>query len=108
MIKNYSAQPYRRVDAVAKIANGVDPTVAMVKLREAVCNIPIVMKSPAPDVEILELTAEGPKLCVRPYCHTDHYWQVYFATLNAVVETFGKAGYPAPETPIAHRVVSNP
>jgi small conductance mechanosensitive channel len=80
----------------------------MVKLREAVCNIPNVMKSPAPDVEILELTAEGPKLCVRPYCHTDHYWQVYFATLNAVVETFGKAGYPAPETPIAHRVVSNP
>ncbi len=107
MIKNYSAQPYRRVDAVAKIANGVDPVVAMAKLREAVSRIPNVMSAPVPDVEILELTAEGPKLCVRPYCHTDHYWQVYFATLNVVVETFGKAGYPTPETPIANRVSSN-
>ena len=46
---------------------------------------------------------EGPKLCVRPYTHTDHYWQVYFDTNKAIVDTFGAAGYPVPETPVAYR-----
>ncbi|HQZ57358.1 MAG TPA: mechanosensitive ion channel family protein, partial [Ottowia sp.] len=35
--------------------------------------------------------------------HTDHYWQVYFDTHKAIVETFGAAGYPVPETPVAYR-----
>src|SRR2546429_4659589 len=30
--------------------------------------------------EILEFNLAGPVLAVRPYCHTDHYWQVYFDT----------------------------
>ena len=34
---------------------------------------------------------------VRPYTHTDHYWQVYFDTNKAITETFGAAGYPVPE-----------
>ncbi|MEZ5665763.1 MAG: mechanosensitive ion channel family protein, partial [Burkholderiaceae bacterium] len=46
-----------------------------------------------------------PKLCVRPYTHTDHYWQVYFDTHKAIVSTFGAAGYPVPETPVAHRSI---
>jgi len=28
---------------------------------------------------------------------TDHYWQVYFDTNRAIVDTFGAAGYPVPE-----------
>ena len=48
---------------------------------------------------------QGPLLCVRPYTHTDHYWQVYFDTHKAVVSTFGAAGYPVPETPVAHRTL---
>jgi small conductance mechanosensitive channel len=35
---------------------------------------------------------------VRPYTHTDHYWQVYFDTNRAITETFGAAGYPVPES----------
>ena len=44
-------------------------------------------------------------LAVRPYCHTDHYWQVYFDTNKIIRETFGAAGYPVPEQ---HFVVRNP
>ncbi len=40
---------------------------------------------------------------MRPYTHTDHYWQVYFDAHRAVVKTFGAAGYPTPETPISYR-----
>lgn len=102
-IQNFSTLPFRRVDCVAKIANGVDPLDAIARLRTAVAAIQNVKTSPAPDIEILSFTAEGPLLCVRPYTYTDHYWQVYFDTHKAVVATFGAAGYPVPETPITPR-----
>ena len=103
IILNYSVQPHRRVDCTAKIANSVDPLDAMARLKPVVAAIPNVLSAPAPDIEILQFTPEGPLLCVRPYCHTDHYWQVYFDTHKAIVATFGAAGYPVPETPISPR-----
>jgi small conductance mechanosensitive channel len=102
-IQNYSTLPHRRVDCSAKIANSVDPLDAIARLKTAVAQVPNVLATPAPDVEIMNFTPEGPLLCVRPYTHTDHYWQVYFDTHRAVVATFGAAGYPVPETPIAPR-----
>ena len=102
-IQNFSSLPLRRVDCLAKVANSVDPLDAIGRLKAAIAAIPNVAISPAPDVEILQFTPEGPLLCVRPYTHTDHYWQVYFDTHKAVVATFGAAGYPLPETPIAPR-----
>jgi small conductance mechanosensitive channel len=104
-IQNFSALPYRRVDCTAKVANGVNVQDAIALLKTAVAIIPNVATEPAPDVEILQFTPEGPLLCVRPYTHTDHYWQVYFDTHKAVVSTFGAAGYPVPETPVAHRTL---
>jgi small conductance mechanosensitive channel len=104
-IQNFSALSYRRVDCVAKVANGVDVLDAIARLKVAVSAIPHVATTPAPDIEILQFTPEGPLLCVRPYTHTDHYWQVYFDTNKAIVSTFGAAGYPVPETPVAHRTL---
>jgi small conductance mechanosensitive channel len=83
----------------------VDVNEAISKIRAAIAAIPNVATSPVPDVEILQFTPEGPLLAVRPYTHTDHYWQVYFDVHKAIVSTFGSAGYPVPETPSVHRVV---
>ncbi|MBB5204222.1 small conductance mechanosensitive channel [Inhella inkyongensis] len=102
-IQNFSTLPHRRVDCVAKVANSVDPLDAIARLKPVIAAISNVKTSPAPDIEILQFTPEGPLLAVRPYCHTDHYWQVYFDTHKAIVATFGAAGYPVPETPIAPR-----
>ncbi|MDR5753973.1 MULTISPECIES: mechanosensitive ion channel family protein [unclassified Caballeronia] len=102
-IWNYSLLPNRRVELTAKIANGVDPLDAIARLKAAVAQIPNVADSPAPDVEILSFTPEGPLLCVRPYTTTEHYWQVYFDTNRAIAETFKQAGFPTPETPFVHR-----
>ena len=104
-IQNFSVLPVRRVDCTAKVANGVYVRDAISRLKAAVVANPNVATSPAPDIEILQFTPEGPLLCVRPYTHTDHYWQVYFDTHKAVVSTFGAAGYPVPETPVAHRTL---
>ena len=102
-IWNYSLLPYRRVELTAKIANGVDPLDAIARLKAAVAQIPNVSETPAPDIEVLSFTPEGPLLCVRPYTHTKDYWQVYFDTNRAIIETFAKAGYPTPETPVVRR-----
>jgi small conductance mechanosensitive channel len=99
-IKNFSAQAFRRVDCVAKVANTVDPMEAIARLRPAVARIPNVITNPAPVIDLLEFTAEGPKLCVRPYSSNEHYWQVYFDTNRAIAEAFGTAGYPVPATPV--------
>jgi small conductance mechanosensitive channel len=96
-IKNYSANPYRRVDRLAQLAHGVDPKDATARLKASLAAIPNVLATPAPDVVIFDFTAMGPVLAVRPYCHNDHYWQVYFDTNRAIAETFGAAGYPVPE-----------
>jgi small conductance mechanosensitive channel len=102
-IQNFSTLAHRRVDCTAKIANSVDAADAIGRLREAVSRIPNVLSTPAPDIEVMGFTPEGPQLCVRPYTHTNHYWQVYFDTHKAILQTFAAAGYPLPETPLAPR-----
>jgi small conductance mechanosensitive channel len=42
-------------------------------------------------------------LAVRPYCHNDHYWQVYFDTNRLIRESFGEAGFAVPEQHLAVR-----
>jgi len=96
-IKNFSHNPYRRVELTAQLDHSVDPQDAIARLKAALPQIPNVVKEPAPDVEILSFNERGPVLAVRPYVHTDHYWQVYFDTNKAIRATFGAAGYPAAE-----------
>jgi small conductance mechanosensitive channel len=104
-IQNFSANPYRRVDLVAQLNHGVDHGTAIRLLKEQLAKIPNVIPDPPPDVEILTFTLAGPVLAVRPYCHTDNYWQVYFDTNRIIRESFGEAGFPVPEQ---HLVVRNP
>lgn len=95
-IKNFSTHSYRRVERTAQLAFGVDPLEAIALLKPALAAIPNVLADPAPDVEILDFNAMGTVLAIRPYCHTDHFWQVYFDTNKLIAATFGAAGYPAP------------
>lgn len=104
VIQNFSANPYRRVDLKAQLSHSVDHNDAIRRLKEQLSKIPNVTQNPAPDVEILEFNLAGPMLAVRPYCHTDHYWQVYFDTNKVIRETCGAAGYPVPEQ---HFVIRN-
>ena len=96
-IKNFSHNPHRRVELTAQLDHTVDPQDAIRRLKEALPKIANVVAEPQPDVEILTFNERGPVLAVRPYVHTDHYWQVYFDTNKTIRETFGAAGYPAAE-----------
>jgi small conductance mechanosensitive channel len=103
VVKNYSVHPYRRVERTAQLAFGVDPLDAIALLKPELAAIPNVVADPPPDVEILDFNTLGTVLAVRPYCHTDHYWQVYFDTNRLIASTFGAAGYPAPFVVQEHR-----
>jgi len=99
-IKNYTSNPYRRVDLVAQLAGSADVHKAIGLLRSAVAAVPNTNTKQGVDVEILEFNEFGPKLAVRPYCHTDHYWQVYFDTNKAIADTLGAAGFPVATRPV--------
>ena len=95
-IQNFSVLPVRRVERVAQLANGVDPLDAIARLKAAVALIPNVSKDMPPEVNLLDMKLEGPQIAVRPYSHTDHYWQVYFDTNEAIVRVCQEAGWPVP------------
>lgn len=97
-IQNFTANPFRRVDRLAQLAQGADHKQAIALLKAKLVKIPNVVTTPAPDVEIVDFTLAGPVLAVRPYCHNDHYWQVFFDTNAAIKEELGAAGFPVPET----------
>jgi small conductance mechanosensitive channel len=102
-IKNYSTNPYRRVELLAQLAHAVDPADAVTRLKPMLAKIPNVLATPEPDVEILTFNERGPVLAVRPYCNNAHYWQVYFDTNESIRRTFAGASYPVAEAHIAHR-----
>ncbi|MBP7830385.1 MAG: mechanosensitive ion channel family protein [Kiritimatiellae bacterium] len=95
-IQNFSIRPVRRVERTAQLAGGVDPLDAIARFKAAVSQIPNVAKDPAPEVSLLDINLLGTVIAVRPYCHTDHYWQVYFDTNEAIIRVGKEAGWPAP------------
>lgn len=95
-IQNYSVNPHRRVDLKCQLSGAADCQAAIALLREKIAAIPNVLAEPAVDVEILEYNLLGPVLVVRPYCHNDHYWQVYFEANRVMGESLAAAGFPAP------------
>jgi small conductance mechanosensitive channel len=102
-IQNYTTNPFRRVELVAQLNHGVDHQKAIAMLKDRLAKIPNVLKTPAPDVEILTFNLAGPVLAVRPYCNNTNYWQVYFDGNKTIREAFGEAAFPVPEQHYAIR-----
>jgi small conductance mechanosensitive channel len=95
-IQNFTHNPFRRVDLTAQLSGKADWKAAAALLKEKIAALPNVVNEPAVDVEILDFNLVGPVLAVRPYCHNEHYWQVYFDTNRTIKDALGDAGFPAP------------
>jgi small conductance mechanosensitive channel len=100
-IKNYSANPFRRVDLVAQLDNSADVERAIALLKEGLTRVPNQIPGKPADVEVLEFGERGPRLAVRPYTHTNNYWQVYFDTNRMIVDVLDRAGFPVPRIPLS-------
>ena len=105
-IVNFSTNGYRRVELKAQLSGATDVQAAVTKLKEKLAAIPNVMKEPKPDVEILEFNLVGPVLAVRPYCHTDNYWQVYFDTTKVLKNDLAEFPAPMPAQSVTVRQVA--
>ncbi len=104
-IQNFSVLPVRRVERTAQLAGSVDPLEAIERFKAAVARIPNVSAEQPPEVNLLDMNLNGPVISVRPYTHTNHYWQVYFDTNEAIVRTCKEAGWPAPTPVLISRIV---
>jgi small conductance mechanosensitive channel len=100
-IVNYSTMPYRRVELEAQLDSTADVGRAIALLRDALRSIPNQYPDQEADVELLTFTERGPRLAVRPYTHTSHYWQVYFDTNRVIADTLSSNGFPVPRIPVA-------
>ncbi|BAN50891.1 mechanosensitive ion channel family protein [Metapseudomonas resinovorans] len=94
-IQNFSHNDFRRVELKAQLSGAADWHAAAAVLKERIAAIPNVLSEPPVDVEILEFNLVGPVLAVRPFCHNDNYWQVYFDTNRTIKDALG-TDFPAP------------
>jgi small conductance mechanosensitive channel len=99
-IINYSSHPYRRVELEAQLDSSADVNRAISLLKNALKAVPNQYPGMEADVELLTFTERGPRLAVRPYTHTDHYWQVYFDTNRVIADTLSQNGFPVPRIPV--------
>lgn len=102
-IQNFSHNAYRRVDLTRHFGADVDLSQVAPELQQRLLAIPNVLSEPAPNIEILEFRAGGPLLAIRPYCHNDSYWQVYFDSNKAILAYCDEKGFAAPEQAVVVR-----
>ncbi|MFT6795880.1 MAG: small conductance mechanosensitive channel [Maribacter sp.] len=103
-IVNYTTEGKIRVDTTV----GVDYSSDIKKTKEVLLAMlqanPMVLKEPAPSVNVEELADSSINLAVRPFCKPEDYWTVYFATIEGTKEALDKAGI---EIPFPHEVQIN-
>lgn len=81
---NYSAEGQIRVDLTIGIAYNADIDLAKSVLMDVLTSHDKVMTDPAPFVGVSEMADSSVNLAVRPHCHPEHYWDVYFDVNEAM------------------------
>ncbi len=107
-IKNYAANPTRRVDLVMGISYGDNIGTAIDTIKRVLSNEPRLLEDPAPVVAVSELADSSVNLVVRPWCKREDYWGVYFDLTRALKEELEGSGcsIPFPQTDVHLHQVS--
>lgn len=95
-ITNYTTEGKIRVDLTMGIGYGEDIKKARAALLPIMESHPKVLKDPAPFVGVSELGDSSINLAVRPHCHPDDYWDVYFDIYEQGKEALDAAGIEIP------------
>ncbi|AZQ57910.1 mechanosensitive ion channel [Maribacter sp. MJ134] len=103
-IINYTAEGKMRVDTTVGVDYGSDIKKTKEVLLAMLEANPLVLKDPAPSVNVEELADSSVNLAVRPFCKPEDYWDVYFGTIEGTKEALDKAGI---EIPYPHEVQIN-
>ena len=100
-IVNFTAEGKIRVDMTIGVGYSEDIKKTKEVLMEVLTSNPLVLQDPPPSVNVSELADSSVNFAVRPFSKPEHYWDVYFATLENCKLALDKAGI---EIPYPHRV----
>ncbi len=100
-ITNYTAEGIIRVDTTIGVGYGEDIKKTKEVLMKVLTSNPKVLQDPAPSVNVSELADSSVNFAVRPFCKPEHYWDVYFNTLEQCKISLDNAGI---EIPYPHQV----
>jgi small conductance mechanosensitive channel len=97
-ITNYTGNATRRVDLAFN--TGAGENVARIRriIGAAVASVPQVLQDPEVQIEYLQNVPGGLQFVCRPWCKSEDYWTVHFATMNAVKEAFEREEVSGPLT----------
>ncbi len=101
-IINYSAMETRRVDMTVGIGYGSDIDKAKEVIKGLLDGHALVLKDPAPVIEVVAMADSSVNLVVRPWVKNADYWTVYFAMQKGIKEAFDANDI---EIPFPQRVV---
>ncbi|MEL6813103.1 MAG: mechanosensitive ion channel domain-containing protein, partial [Bacteroidota bacterium] len=100
-ITNYSAEGVLKVFHTIGVSYDANIKEAKEVLMKVLISQEKVLSEPAPLVEVSALGESSVDFAVRPACKTEHYWDVYFETLEKSKEALDAAGI---EIPYPHSV----
>ena len=95
-IKNYAANPTRRVDMVVGISYGDDIATAVDTVTRVLKAESRVLDDPEPVVAVSELGDSSVNLVVRPWCKKEDYWGVRFDLTRTLKEELERSGCSIP------------
>jgi len=104
MLKNYSTEPYRRVDLEFQFAYGTDLNDVKAAIREIIDMDPKVIKGPVADSKVVsapflgltKLGDSGVVVNVRLWCKGTDYWDVFFFMNETVYQQLKERGFMFP------------
>ncbi len=104
MLKNYSTEPYRRVDLEFQFAYGTDFDEVKSAIKEIIDQEPKIIKEPVADSDVVvapflgltKLGDSGVVVNVRLWCKGVDYWSVFFFMNETVYQQLKKRGFMFP------------
>jgi len=104
MLKNYSTEPYRRVDLDFQFAYGTDLDEVKKAISEIQAQNAKIIKAPvadsdvvaAPFIGLTKLGDSGVVVNTRSWCKGADYWEVYFFMNETVYQQLKKRGFMFP------------
>ena len=83
-IKNYSTSDSRRVELMGTLHHSDNVEATMAEVRQRLLKVPNVLAAPAPEVNIHAFNEKHLTLAIRPYTHSNNYFQVQFDVADAL------------------------
>ena len=114
-MKNYSTEPYRRVDLSFEFAYGTD----LEQVKQAIMEIqqrnPLIMQGPvsdspvvaAPWIGLSQLAESGVMVSTRSWCKSTDYWTVYFYLNETVYQELKERGFMFPFNRMDINIINN-